>query len=314
MSFTAFDQPYALRPGTRQIDARPRGALAATMIGGGALFILLVSLLFGARAPVEDASPLAAADTPKTAAASAGGGAISALNSGSGAGSGAMSKKFASFDLSAPEFAKEPKSFTERLLDTTGGREESVIIGQFAPAGPFMRLDLVLSGGEKIANSDFFLDMTRHATQAGLSATRIGQPSPLVTRFGNFEVADIKLTHDGGEERACLAARFLNGKAPLEMAGLVCGVAARPIDRRTLGCILDRLDYLSNGENKAMDEFFLTAELDRGKGCAGGAAMTPTAAKSSWLDGHAIAPPLKKGKEAAPPAAAHARQKKKAAE
>jgi hypothetical protein len=304
MSATAFDQAFAPRTGVRQIDARPRGVLAAAAIGGAALCVLLLSLLLPARTPVADAGP--AAQEPQSAAAPAAPGKITTA-------AGPIGRKYASFDLSPPEFAKEAKSFTERSLDATGGREESVIIGQFAQGATFLRLDLVLSGGDKIAPSDFFLDMTRHAQQAGLAATRIGQPSPMMTRFGNFEVADIKLSQDG-EDRACLAARFLNGKAPLEIAGVACGAAAHPIDRRALACILDRLDYLSNGENKAMDEFFLTAELDRGKGCVGAGGMTPNASpKSSWLDGRAIAPPLKKNTGTAP-VAPPAKHKKKAAE
>jgi hypothetical protein len=299
MSLTAFDQPFAPKPGARQIDARPRGVMAGAAIGGGAMFALVLALLFTARAPIteEAAAPVA----PQTAAAPP---------QPARPAPAPVAKKFASFDLQAPEFAKEPKSFTERSLDA-GGREESVIIGQFAQGGPFLRLDLVMAGGDKAPASDFFLDMKRHAQQAGLDASRIGAPSPVPTRFGAFETADIRLSTEAGEERACLAARFLNGKAPLGMAGLICGAAAHPIDRRALACILDRLDYLSNGENKALDQFFLSAELDRGKGCAGAGAMAPTAQPKgqSWLDGHAIAPPLKKAAPAAAPTPSVKRRK-----
>jgi hypothetical protein len=151
--------------------------------------------------------------------------------------------------------------------------------------------------------------LLQRVSRAGLSVAKIGQPGPLATRFGSFEVADIRLSQlasDGNaaSERACLASRLVDPKLSLEIAGLACGPAAKPIDRRSLGCILDRLDYLSNGANKGLDEFFLHAELARGQGCAG-ATMSPNAAKSSWLDGHSNPPPLKP--------AAHPAKKAKAA-
>ncbi len=81
---------------------------------------------------------------------------------------------------------------------------------------------------------------------------------------------------------------------------MACGAPAKPLDRRALGCILDRLDYVPNGENAAFDQFFQAAEQERGTGCAGAGAVPSTnAEKNSWLDAHAMPPALKA--EPAPP-------------
>jgi hypothetical protein len=296
MSVTAFDQNYIPQPGERPIYARPLGSIAATMIGAVALVVLGASLLFvGKRPAVEKLAaveprplPVPTAYTPAPALDAAGS-------------IGGTVKQYANFDLSAPEFAREKKVYATRQLDQGAGREDSLTLGQFAQGGPFMRLDIRQTAGEKLGNSDFFLDITQHATQSGLSVPRIGQPGPLASRFGAFEAADIRLSQlaaDGpASERGCLAMRLIDARLSLEIAGFACGSAAKPIDRSAMGCIIDRLDYLSNGVNKALDQFFLNAELERGKGCAGVGAMTPTAtkaaSKSSWLDPQAITPALK---------------------
>jgi hypothetical protein len=296
MSVTAFDQDYIPQPGERPIYARPLGSIAATMIGAVALVVLGASLLSVGKRPAV--AKLAAVELRPLPVPTAHAPSPALDVTGS---IGGVVKQFANFDLSAPEFAKEKKSYATRQLDQGAGREDSLTLGQFAQGGAFMRLDIRQTAGEKLGNSDFFLDIAQHATQTGLSVARIGQPGPLVSRFGAFETADIRLSPSASDgpasERGCLAMRLVDARLSLEIAGFACGPAAKPIDRRAMGCILDRLDYLSNGVNKALDQFFLNAELERGKGCAGAGAMTPTAtkavSKSSWLDPQAIAPALK---------------------
>jgi hypothetical protein len=281
MSVSGFDQDYVVQPGARPLYARPLGNIAAAMIGVIALLILGVALVVVGNRPVVEAQTDSA--TPEAA----GGASVPE--------SVAVVKQYAAFDLTSPEFAKEKKAVSTRQLDG-GIREDNLTLGQFSSGEPYLRLDLRQPNGEKRANPDFFLDLTRHAAQAGLSVAKIGQPSPLSTRFGSFEVADIRLSQTSSQgaptERACLAMRLAGAKLPVEIAGISCGAPAKPVDRRTLGCILDRLDYLPKGENKALDMYFLAAEQERGKGC-GGAAMSPSASKSSWLDAHSGLPALK---------------------
>jgi hypothetical protein len=179
---------------------------------------------------------------------------------------------FSAFDLNAPEFEREKKTIAVRDGDEGVGRVDALTFGQFAMGVPFLRLDVHQDISEKEANSDFFLDMTRHASQLGLNAARIGQPAALSTRFGEFEVADIRLMQPAGEgvaasERTCLAARMIKETPSLEIAGVACGAANQPIDRPALGCILDRLEFKADGASKDLADYFAASEAERGKAC-----------------------------------------------
>ena len=212
MSVSGFDQDYVVQPGARPLYARPLGNIAAAMIGVIALLILGVALVVVGNRPVVEAQTDSA--TPEAA----GGASVPE--------SVAVVKQYAAFDLTSPEFAKEKKAVSTRQLDG-GIREDNLTLGQFSSGEPYLRLDLRQPNGEKRANPDFFLDLTRHAAQAGLSVAKIGQPSPLSTRFGSFEVADIRLSQTSSQgaptERACLAMRLAGAKLPVEIAGISCG-------------------------------------------------------------------------------------------
>jgi len=159
----------------------------------------------------------------------------------------------ASLDIDAPEFAREKKIVAVGETRDGAARVDSLTVGQFATGGPFLRIDVHPDLDPRATNADFFLDMKNHAQAAGLNVARIGQRATLTTRFGAFEAADIRLVET---------------KAPLEIAGIACGAATKPIDRVAFSCLLDKLNYSAGGDNRALNDFFLTAELARGKGCA----------------------------------------------
>jgi len=268
MSVTGFEQAYVASPGARQIYARPIGSIAASMMGVTALMALGLGYVVTNKAARSTQESVAVqAVTPPAAPAT-------------------EAKQTSGFDLTLPEFAKEKKTRSSRT--DASGREENLTLGQFAAQGPYLRLDLRTAGAEAKANQDFFLDLTRHAAGAGLAAIRIGQPSTLATRFGAFEAADIRLslaTPEGaGGERACVALRLPAGKAPLEITGFICGAGAKPFDRKSVGCMIDRLDYAADGADPALAEFFRTAsDADRVKACGGSSAA---AEKASWIEAH----------------------------
>jgi len=292
MSVSGFDRDYAVRPGAKPLYARPTGNLAAAMIGVVAVTVLGAAAIFVKPQPTIEAN----ADN---------GGRNDSGDVARAPDPAPIAKQNAAFDLTAPEFAKETKALSSRRLEGGDGREDSLTLGEFTSGGPYLRLDIRETPADKRGNPDFFLDMTRHAAQAGLAVVKISQLSPLASRFGSFETADIRLSQKAsGEsaptERACLALRLIGGKRSVEIAGVACGAPAKPIDRRALGCILDRLDYVPNGENAAFHQFFPAAEQERGKGCgAAGAALSPNAEKNSWLDAHSMPPAVKT--ESAPP-------------
>jgi len=275
MSVTAYEQDYASDL-ERPIYPRPAGVVAALGIGAGALVVLAGFALFSGK-PSE----------PQTAAAGA------AANSAPvadpiafAARTGAVPgvKPLGGFDLAPAEFASLHKTVAARKLEGDG-REDNFTFGQYGGAEPYLRLDVTTPGAAKAGAPDFYLDLTRHAREAGLPVVKIGKPSPLQTRFGAFEAADMRLgkAGEGGADRTCLAVRLVGGKAPLEIAGVGCGAAGKPFDRATMSCVLDRLDYVSNGANKALEAFFLDAELARGQGCV---AAAPGGDKAAWIEAH----------------------------
>ena len=271
MSVCGFDQDYVATPGAGPLRARPAGVLAATTIGLASLAVLGIALAFVKTSPAEAEAKAPSAEASVPPARS----------------------EAAAFDLAAPEFAKEKKIFAVRKLDGSDAREDSLTLGKFATSEPYLRLDIRPLNGEKHAPADFYLDLTRHATQAGLAVAKITQPTPLATRFGAFETADIRLSQPASSEgpateRACLALRLASASAPVEIAGLVCGAAAKAIDRRALGCILDRLEYPA-GDSAALNQFFLNAEAGRGKAC-GDSATAAAAVKASWFEAHSAPP------------------------
>lgn len=255
----------------RPLRARPAGARAATGMGVGATLILLAALIVLPRAP-EIAEPKGAAKPAPGAAISPPRKITAKISIEAVEASALMARPFSAFDISAPEFSREKKTIAARDGENGSGRIDTISIGQFAAGAPFMRVDIHQDIAEKEKTSDFFLDMTRHAAQAGLNAEQIGQPSELIAKFGAFETAEIRLSQPasegvGASERNCLATRFIDEKLALEIAGLACGPAAKPIDRVALGCMLDRISYAASSEKPELNDFFAQAAAFHTAGC-----------------------------------------------
>lgn len=268
MSATSFDQDYDQSP-MGPLRARPTGVRAALGMGVGASVILAAAALLmrhPAQAPaLAEASAPAGVETRAKIAAKASTELETAL--------GGKPATVATLDIDAPEFEREKKIVAVGEAADGGPRVDSLTAGQFGLGAPFLRVDVHPDLDPKTTNPDFFLDMKNHAQAAGLNVAKIGQRATLTTRFGAFEAADIRLAQPGGEgveanERACLAARMVEPKVPLEIAGIACGAATKPIDRVAFACLLDKISYSAGGDNKPLNDFFLNAELARGKGCA----------------------------------------------
>lgn len=264
VSVSGDDLPYASGP----LRARPLGSLAATMMGVAALLVLSGAFFF-VRAPQQQPEATGAAEATAAAEPTAVAAPVRAPAP------LAAPERVAAFALDAPELDKEPKVTFDPPLPS-GGRQETHAFGSFDAAKPYLQLDILQRGGEKLGNSDFFLDVARHAAQAGLAVVRIGQPTPLVTRAGAFEAAEIRLSQrpSGAAaasigERSCLAVRLVNASLSIEMAGLACGAGGKPMDRRVVGCLLDRVYYAPSGDNKALARSFPKIE---GPGCPAAAA------------------------------------------
>jgi len=260
-------RPYA------PLRARPGGARAAIGMGVSATLILLAALvLLPRKSKLPEPNVAAKREAPRVSPAPPS--KISAkISLEAVEASALMAKPFSAFDIAAPQFNREKKTIAARDDENGSGRIDTITIGQFAMGAPFVRVDIHQDIADKEKTSDFFLDMTRHAAQSGLNVAKIGQPSALITRFGAFETADIRLSQPAADgvaasERSCLATRFIDGKLALEIAGLACAEGARPIDRVALACVLDNIAYAANPDKPALNDFFAQGASTRGPGCA----------------------------------------------
>ena len=276
MVATPIEPSYAVDPALAPLRARPAGTRAALSMGLGAS-LLLGAAAFGARhaAPATATEPtvkrVATVVIPAEPRPVAQKIAAKAEAAPPALPTRIQGLPFSAFDLNAPEFANEKKTIAVRDGDEGVGRVDALTLGQFAMGVPFLRLDIHQDISEKEADSDFFLDMTRHASLLGLNAAKISQPAAISTRFGEFEVADIRLTQPASEgvaasERACLVARMIKEAPSLEITAIACGAANQKIDRPALGCLFDRLEFKA-GEKTDLNEYFAAAETERGKAC-----------------------------------------------
>ncbi len=264
MTATVLDQDYLAPPEARPIKARPLGTFAALMMGVSAITALGSARFFFAAPPATEQPAVAAKDAAKEPQVLSPPRAQTAGESAAEPAGLAAAARAAVFELAAPDFVNEKKTVASRDLET-GGREDSLSLGEFAFGGPYLRLDVHQSGAEK--PSDFYLDVTRHAREAGLAVKKIHTPIPLATRLGRLESADIKLTsadpgNGPGVERACLAVRLVN--PAFEVSGVACGSAAKPIDRAALGCLLDQIDYRPSFDNKPLEQLFAAHDAHGG--------------------------------------------------
>lgn len=305
MSANAFDHDYEPAPFEAPMHARQTGARAALGMGVGASVILALAALLTRHAAPPQAA-LADAGAPAAVAA----GPAKITTKATTEFETALGAKAApSLDIAAPEFEREKKIVAVGDAKDGEPRVDSLTIGQFTLGAPYLRVDIHPDLDPKTTNADFFLDMTRHAKAVGLNVAKISPPNMITTRFGAFETADIRLSHPGGEgaeasERACLATRLVDVKVPLEIAGIACAAAAAPIDRASLGCMLDKLTYSAGGDNKPLNDFFLNAELARGKGCGAVSREDVTASIPPHKSAHAK-PAAKKGRAVARSSAVH---------
>lgn len=272
MSVAQSEQNY--RRYAQPLRARPTGVRAAIGMGVSSTLILLAALVLFSRGS-DNVEPKVAAnvETPRAIALAPSGKITTKVSVDAVEASALMARPFSAFDVAAREFEREKKTIAVRDGENGSGRIDTIAVGQFAVGAPFMRIDIHQDIVDKEKASDFFLDMARHAVDAGLNVAKIGQPSALITKFGSFETADIRLWQPSSQgvaasERSCLATRFIDEKLALEIAGLACGETASPIDRVALGCLLDRITYTASPDKPALNDFFSKAASASSIDCA----------------------------------------------
>lgn len=132
-----------------------------------------------------------------------------------------------------------------------------------------------------------FPDLAQRMAGEGYSIERMNVPGQIATKFGAIEIADA-IIDLGPARAACLLFRRIDGIG-LTIAGWYCGTPRRPVDRVSLGCLLDRLDLIGAGRDVDLKRLFAAAERNR-TGCGQGRFG---ARKQTWLDHEAPVPALR---------------------
>lgn len=261
-----------------------RGLAAATGIGlAGALVTALSSegeattaplpLLSDLRTPVRDGVPAA----PRQSAGRENWVAIA--------------RPLPIFGLESPELDRSTATLEARRSPDGARREDVLSYGDFADPKPHLVLKLAADHQPDELSRPFVIALVRETAVRALSVQRSSLPAAIATRFGPVETADATLS-DGETSRACIAFRMEAGALPLAMSGWWCGGATKPADRRQLVCLIDRIDLLNAGDDRALRSAFARTELNRQPACTP-PRLSATGRKVSWLDADGQAPALR---------------------
>lgn len=216
-----------------------------------------------------------------------------------------VTRPIALFGLESPELDRRTAYEARRNRDGSQ-REDMLSFGEFGDGKPFLALKFQVNRDAEAQrmlaglSQPFVITLVRESAARGLSVGRSGTTTPIETKFGTVETADVALS-DGAIGRACIGFRHLDAAAHLSFSGWWCGGEARPADRAQLICLIDRIDLLSAGDDRELRAAFARTELNRRPGCSV-PRLSATGRKGSWLDADAKAPALKtaSGKQSNP--------------
>ena len=201
-------------------------------------------------------------------------------------------KPFPLYALPSATFGAEPRQFSARRHGVGGGRADALVFGAEGPGkGNWLRVEILRSGREPSIEVPFYADIARQAARSGASISRSALPNLLQTRFGGVEFADVQVSA-GDRYSACIGFRLGRQEPGISLSGIACGTAAKPMDRQTLACTLDRLDLIASGEDRELGNFFAEQELRRGQDCPANK-IAQQSDQPGWLQHKGNALPLK---------------------
>lgn len=194
------------------------------------------------------------------------------------------------FALSVTELDGQPVRLLARRDLNSQAREDQLQTGSFSSEATFARIALKRLDTEN--THSFFIDISRHASESGLSIVRSAQALPVSSKFGALEAADILLS-DGAASRNCLAFRHLADGVSFSFRGWLCGTSQRAADRQQLTCLVERINLLASGEDRQLRTYFSKAELQRQPQCLA-PKLQAAGRKATWLDADQSAPALRR--------------------
>ena len=202
----------------------------------------------------------------------------------------AITKPMPMFALESPELDRGSATLEARRSPDGSQREDILGYGSFAEPKPHLLLKLAVEHQPDELSRPFVIALVREAAARALSVQRSGLPAAIATRFGPVETADATLS-DGHTSRACIAFRMEAGTVPLALSGWWCG-GTKPADRQQLVCLIDRIDLLNAGDDRALRTAFARTELNRQPACAP-PRLSASGRKVSWLDADGATPALR---------------------
>ena len=208
-----------------------------------------------------------------------------------------IAKPYALYTLEAPELARLPRGYEARRQNNGAGRQDILSFGGFGINAAWLRINIRRFGQENAADTGFFVDVARRAAEAGLAVGRSGLPQRFGSRFGPLDMAGISLER-GQLNLACQAFRMTEPGPGLTITGLYCPSPGKSAEPGNIVCLLDRLALTGGGEDAALRQIFVAAELRREQFCQGGKYQAPAAVSAS-------PPPLRPAARAAGRGPAH---------
>lgn len=175
------------------------------------------------------------------------------------------------FALSTPTFGPAARAYSAKRNAADGARIDTLDYGPAElGAGNWMTLQIHRFGAEAPAAAPFVAEMARHAARSAHALGGASLTELLPTRFGDMEIADIRMAKDDRQTN-CTGFRLRREEPGLSIAslsisglsisGLACGAPARPLDRKTLACAIDRLELVGTGADAPLAAFFASATL-----------------------------------------------------
>ena len=193
------------------------------------------------------------------------------------------------YSLEARDLAKLTLTYAARRRGggASATREDLLVYGAWRADQPSLRLSMLRNGTGPAVSLDTAI--VRQAADVGLSVGHSTLPETLSTRFGDFEIADVEATLHPGAALRCSGFRLHIAKPALAVDGFACGADGHVIAKRALGCLIDRLDLASAGDDKALADFFAATDLKRDARCDG-MRLGPDLMHAAWLDEKESAP------------------------
>ena len=187
------------------------------------------------------------------------------------------------YDLTARDVSKLPSTYSARRLDPGSSREDRLDFGVWHADQLSLHITILREGVSSSVSLDTAI--VRQAADLGLAVSHSTLPDTMKTRFGAFEIADVAATRGAstGPAMACSGFRLSLPAPRFAVDGFACGAEGRPLPRKALACLIDRLDLVSAGEDRALIDFFASTELRRDRDCDG-MRLGPDAAHAPWLD------------------------------